>query len=130
MRIKFSVDQLPFCCGFYEVGSFQVENERLDDGWDRPFTTDLEEVIPQALAEAKGRPVIFNFVRERAEERDWDDDNDWWIERNIPLERRYECCELRQVVKKYPGVKHIHTWINPGTGNQIDSYVIKGLATK
>jgi len=124
MDIDFEMEQLPFCCGFYEVGNMSVADEEdRNPRWGEIYTKELEKVIPDALENANGRPVVFNFVREREKERKWDEDPNNHVA-TVPLNKRYNCAELHQVVKKYPGRKHIGTWINPGTGNQIDSYVI------
>lgn len=126
--IRFSIDQLPKCCGFLEVGcmdSFDDGTRREDiDIFCNEFFLELEEVLPKILSEAKGRPVIFNFVKPRVREQEWDE-NAEEFRKNVRFRREYTCKELRALVKEYPGVVHLHTWENPNTFNRIDSYVIK-----
>lgn len=119
-KIGFYVEQLPYCCGFDEVGGMCYTND--DEYYSADEEELVEDVIPRALSCSGGRPIIFNFVRRRTKEKSWDASSDWY--KDVPLKKRYEVAPLRQIVKHYPGVKHIGTWINPGTGNQIDSYVI------
>lgn len=116
MSFKYSADvnQLPNCCGFLEAGNFQKSVS--------PFIYNeiIESTPKQALNkvlsmwDSRGRPVMFNFVRFRKVEDDEDS----------PLNEKYEAEWLRKLVVKHKDAVHIATYINPNTGNEIDSWVI------
>lgn len=122
MKVFFEIDRLPFCCGFMEAGAFSTEDQ--DDRYYDGECEDLDKVIPTCLKLAKGRPIVFNFVKLRTREMGWADSIESYI-KEVPLKSRYECSPLRQKVRKHPGVRHLHTWINSNSGNQVDSYLIK-----
>jgi hypothetical protein len=66
--------------------------------------------VVDLLREANGRPVIFNFVK----------NVDW----NGKFASHYEASELRTYVRNHPKAKHLARFINPGSKNRIDSYMI------
>jgi len=116
-RLEWCSDQLPFCCGMYEVGNFEI-NPR---GWGWQQFDDLagqklDEALVAMKQEAEGRPIIFNFVKPRLSSGKW--------------ASRYEAWQLRELVLADPACLDIGTHINPGSKNRIHTLILKGYKVK
>jgi hypothetical protein len=103
MTISWDYDTLPFCCGIREVGNFGRDYS--DNHEDTP-----EEAVNEMMSQANGRPILFNFVKER--------------NYNKHLNDSYNARELRTYVMAHPKAKHVVKFINPGSGNRIDCWMI------
>src|SRR6516225_7308013 len=108
-KMSWYADQLPFCCGVYEAGEFADEDPRGPPylGWAKLDT--IDEALQAMKSTCGGRPIIFNFVKQRIEKK--------WA-------RRYEAAELRKLVLADPACVNIGTHINPGTGNRIHTLIL------
>jgi hypothetical protein len=105
MKFYANMTTLPYCCGFKEAGDFTSDPD------DCEFVSNtVERLVADLLKAAKGRPVIFNFVK----------NVDW----NGKFASHYEASELRTYVRNHPKAKHLARFINPGSKNRIDSYMI------
>src|SRR5260370_41913840 len=123
MELAYNMETLPYCCGCYEVGEMYWTNEDSYNAGD--YYAHVDKAIPKILEKADGCSVIFNFVCERTEDRLWDEVELDHMNR-VPLNDEYKCQEFMDIVAGYPGILKLHTWINPKTGNEITSYMIKG----
>lgn len=110
MSVSYDFNQLPHCCGCYEMGYFYdgvvarvVEHS---NNW--------KEALSSVLKYSGGQPVFFNFVKKL---RDEDDDDAGWKD-------AYEAAELRELVRAHPNVNHIGCFRNKNSGNIVDSYCI------
>ena len=105
-----NMNQVPFCCGMYEAGRF----DGADVYGEYAFELDAdstEELFTNILEHAAGRPVLFNFVK--------------CLNYKGVYNKQYQAHDLRKLVKKHPNVISIGEWINPGSKNMIDAYIIK-----
>lgn len=104
MTFHCELNSMQHCCGILEAGEF--------DGDYKEFAGDTpEELIEVILREAEGRPIIFNFVKKKNYKG--------------VFNKEYEEAFLREAVRKHPKVMHLAKFINPGSNNRIDSYMIK-----
>ena len=114
------MDQATFCCGMREIGEMQIisqKDEDSDDLWMYQSCSEpLDKALDVILKDAGGRPVMFNFV----------------CHRNFTgkFDRLYQASQFRSIVKKFKGVKYMGTWVNPGTLNKIDCYIIPAQKEK
>jgi hypothetical protein len=108
MKFCANSSTLPYCCGVVEAGDFEQEED-----WEfRQFCADTaEELVRKLLDDADGIPVIFNFVKEK----NYDD----------KFSQQYNAHELRAYVAAHPKAIHLIKFINPNSGNRVDSYMIK-----
>lgn len=104
------INSLPFCCGVLEAGSFRHGGNVGDIG-----AENAELLLKKILDRHQGYPIIFNFKREI----DHDDNGNI-----IHEEEDYTSGDLRQAVMKHPNAVNIATFINPNSGNRVDSWVI------
>jgi len=117
------LDQAPFCCGFKEAGDLYAG----DDITDMPnyyeyysgniIQSDTAEGLVSELIgpdQANGRPVLFNFVQYKDYKGDFPNE--------------YQANELREYIASRTDVLHIGTYLNPSSGNRVDSYVLKPTA--
>lgn len=107
--VDWDLDELPNCCGVLEAGSFdEFEGEPYPNGIGRYPSLDeaWEEALEQIRIEADKKPIIFNFAQNQF---------------------THEWCEnsLRKLVILQPDCLFVHKWINPGTGNTIEQYLLK-----
>lgn len=104
-----NVHRLPNCCGVVEAGNFTSA------GRDRDYLADNPtQLLQHVLDSYKGYPIIFNFKQEIEIE-----------DGNITWEAgQYDHEELRQIVMKHPCAKNLCTFINPNSGNRVDSWMI------
>lgn len=104
---KWKIDSrtVPYCCGFAEAGNFR-ESE---------YGREPKQAIDFELDVRPGCPLLFNFYRPI----EWNGDNEITGEAE-----NYEAEELRQEVIKHPDAKHLATFINPNSGNRVDSWMI------
>lgn len=107
-KICFDLDQLPHCCGAYEMGNLQVA-ENLVYREHEVSLKNRDKVISKIQDLSDGRPVHVNFVQNRDEDSD-----------------EYECQEFLDILVGHPDVVDLGTWINPGSGNRIHAFMIKG----
>jgi hypothetical protein len=103
-----NVSTLPYCCGVVEAGDFVLD---YDDDY-REYNEDTAEaLVAKIFGWAEGVPVIFNFVKCK----------NWKGE----FDALYQAHELRTYVRSHPNVVHLSKFINPNSGNRVDSYMIK-----
>lgn len=105
---------LPYCCGMLEAGDFG-EDDYSDVSGKTPA-----KLVSALVDEAKGRPIIFNFVRLRV-------GNDWTFTgdpNTLPFKDEYEYENLRAYVSKHKAALHIAEFNNGNSGNMVDSWVL------
>lgn len=127
-RYEFGIEDIPFCCGVREVGGFTLEEVDEDevkyypedypakDGWRSTPTLAAQSCIAQMIKDSEGRPIQFWFKRSKIY--------------NGELNDHFDADALRQVVMKKRGVVKLGTFINPGTKNHVDGYLLTAHATK
>lgn len=135
LRYKISVDVTDdaYCCGVYTGGEFDLivedlnddwnsrwpgENHTAEEGWSTTKSGAAKLAIAEMITDAGERPIMLWFKRQRD------------YTGKVPLDQKYDCDELRQVVKHKKGVVKLGTFINPGTKNHIDGYMLTAHATK
>lgn len=111
-----SVNRLPWCCGVLEAGSFRSDIMRESGGQDRCGETP-EKLLARILENAEGCPVMFNFYREIEYYRD----SDGVVEHE---DKEYQAADLREEVMKHPQAQNLVTFVNPNSGNRVDSWMI------
>lgn len=111
---------LPHCCGIVEAGDFgNVDN--CDVSADTPA-----ELVQYLIDDVEGRPIMFNFVRERL-------GNDWKFigdPLTLPIAEEYDYEELREYISNHEDSQHIGEFINPNSDNLVDSWVLLSNLTK
>src|SRR5574337_582524 len=107
-----NVNRLPWCCGVWEAGCFHSDIMRESSGQDRCGETP-EKLLARILEKATGYPVMFNFYREIG----YDDGG-------VSEEAEYHAADLREEVMKHPQAKNLATFVNPNSGNRVDSWMI------
>lgn len=106
-KFSFDLDQLPYCCGAWEAGNL---TEGSNDFRDVTVST-KKDVVSILREQAEGRPIFINFVQN---------------EEGGIFEDEYECQEVMDAIQGKPDVVDLGTWINPGSGNRIHGFMIKG----
>ena len=105
--------RLPWCCGIIEAGYFKNFDRATSHVNDISAKT-TEELLTKILERWEGYPILFNFYREiDYEDRDRSYESD-----------DYEASDLRELVMKHPNAKHLANFINPNSGNRVDSWMI------
>lgn len=107
---------ISFCCGFYTAGEFQSGHENNSRFSDHRAET-VESLVTKLMNHAEGRSILFNFVRHEICDFDGEFTGEW--------DEEYEAKDLRDYVRNHPNVMSIGEWVNPGTNNKIDGYIIK-----
>lgn len=105
---------LPYCCGVYEAGDFGV------DEYADVVSKTPKGLVGELVEAAEGRPIIFNFVRQRI-------GNGWEFSGDpltLPLAEEYEYEVLRKYVSKHEDALHVAEFINPNSGNMVDSWIL------
>jgi hypothetical protein len=126
-RVGCCDESLAFCCGIREIGEMKwnryewtkedLENEDEQD-WGLTKADAIKKHIARVLTESNGRPIVYWFVRRRQ------------YNGKILPDTRYDMHELRSVIMRKKGVVKLGTFINPGTKNQIDGYMLTAHSTK
>lgn len=105
-KFGFDAEQLPFCCGVYEIGNITTEGISY-----REYVVDVDNdnvVARLRVIVGLGRPVLVNFVRPKTS-------------------REYDNPGLMEAIQGKPGVMDLGTWVNPGSGNTIHAFMIKAM---
>lgn len=108
-----------FCCGATEWGNFgemtaeEYEHSYYDDDDDGDCfesASNFTELWAKILASKSSQGFMnhIHFVKRK--------------DYTGKLHKEYEWPALRKLVKNHPGVHHMGTFINPNTGNRVDSY--------
>lgn len=134
LRYKISVDVTDdtYCCGVYTGGEFNLIVEDINDysyrhsryaytaeeGWSTAKSGAAKLAIAEMIENAGARPIMLWFKRQRD------------YTGGVPLTQKYDCDELRQVVKHKKGVVKLGTFVNPGTKNHIDGYMLTAHCAK
>ena len=110
-----AMSRLPWCCGVIEAGYFRPLAGMAGVGPDRINNAkDASDLLRRILEKWKGYPVMFNFYREI----EYDDCDE-------PMEEEeYQAADLREEVMKHPQAKNLATFVNPNSGNRVDSWMI------
>lgn len=116
-NVIWEIGSLVYCCGVQEAGNFTEETEdEHDSGYD--WYDSLREAWIEALEEMRQSPrperrypIIFNFVKYSGA-------------------KTFEANELRQLVLEQEDQLFVHSWINPGSGNLIEQYMLTNGSTK
>ena len=108
-----NVNRLPWCCGVLEAGYFRSDSTREITSACRVGETP-EKLLTHILYKAAGYPVIFNFYREIEYHRDGE----------VCEDDKYQAADLRKEVMKHPQAKNLATFVNPNSGNRVDSWMI------
>ena len=119
--LLYCTDSMVFCCGAHEVGSMRVVDTEVSSfsPYDRRGDrVELERAIATILDKAEGRPVFFNFVQIACQSI--------YCEFTGEFEENYIAQEFMDLVMVHPRTINLGTWINPGTGNRIHGFMIKG----
>lgn len=111
-----------YCCGVFTAGQFRYDDadpeEEDVDGYHKTIPAAAKAAILEMIEEAGQRPIMMWFVR-RCD-----------YSKRIHEDAQYECDGLRRQVARTKGVVKLGTFINPGTKNQIDGYMLTGHCTK
>lgn len=107
-----SVDRLPWCCGVLEAGCFRSDVSRESTTVCRAGETP-EKLLARILEKAEGYPVMFNFCRKIE-----------YYDGEVSEDDEYQAADLREEVMKHPNAQNLATFVNPNSGNRVDSWVI------
>jgi hypothetical protein len=137
-KFHFCIEEDSFCCGVFTTGSFELDETDEDykdlnayhgwghatdpcnakTGWRSTPKLAAQSAIAEMIVASAGRPIMMWFKRPCD------------YTHKVDPKQKYEDDALRQAVKRKRGVVKLRTFVNPGTRNHVDGYLLTAHATK
>lgn len=135
-KFHFCIEEDSFCCGVFTTGSFDLDEIDPDEtasrsiwgydpetytateGWRSTPKLAAQSAIAEMIVACAGRPIMMWFKRPAK------------FDRSVDPDQKYEDDALRQAVKRKRGVVKLGSFVNPGTHNHVDGYLLTAHATK
>lgn len=135
-KFHFCIEEDSFCCGVFTTGSFDLDETHMDtnysdrgwgynpepctakEGWRSTPKLAAQSAIAEMIVASAGRPIMMWFKRPAK------------FNGTVDPDQKYDDDALRQAVKSKRGVVKLGTFVNPGTNNHVDGYLLTAHATK